>query len=63
VLLRSATAYGVSPRLRSDIVLNNPTAWAVATGEGPDQERWHAVAPIVHVEDITRAFLAAESTT
>ena len=59
VLLRSATAYGVSPRLRCDIVLNNLTAWAVATGKvliKSDGTPWR---PIVHVEDITRAFLAA----
>ena len=61
VLLRSATAYGVSPRLRCDIVLNNLTAWAVATGKvliKSDGTPWR---PIVHVEDITRAFLAALS--
>jgi nucleoside-diphosphate-sugar epimerase len=59
VLLRSATAYGVSPRLRCDIVLNNLTAWAVATGKvliKSDGTPWR---PIVHVEDIGRAFLAA----
>ena len=59
VLLRSATAYGVSPRLRCDIVLNNLTAWAVATGRvliKSDGTPWR---PIVHVEDISRAFLAA----
>jgi nucleoside-diphosphate-sugar epimerase len=59
VLLRSATAYGVSPRLRCDIVLNNLTAWAVATGKvllKSDGTPWR---PIVHVEDICRAFLAA----
>ena len=59
VLLRSATAYGVSPRLRCDIVLNNLTAWAVATGKimiKSDGTPWR---PIVHVEDISRAFLAA----
>jgi nucleoside-diphosphate-sugar epimerase len=59
VLLRSATAYGVSPRLRCDIVLNNLTAWAVATGKvliKSDGSPWR---PIVHVEDICRAFLAA----
>jgi nucleoside-diphosphate-sugar epimerase len=59
VLMRSATAYGVSPRLRCDIVLNNLTAWAVATGKvliKSDGTPWR---PIVHVEDITRAFLAA----
>jgi nucleoside-diphosphate-sugar epimerase len=59
ILLRSATAYGVSPRLRCDIVLNNLTAWAVATGEvliKSDGTPWR---PIVHVEDICSAFLAA----
>jgi nucleoside-diphosphate-sugar epimerase len=59
VLLRSATAYGVSPRLRCDIVLNNLTAWAVATGKvliKSDGSPWR---PIVHVEDIGRAFVAA----
>ena len=59
VLLRSATAYGVSPRLRCDIVLNNLTAWAVATGKvliKSDGTPWR---PIVHVEDISSAFLAA----
>ena len=59
VLLRSATAYGASPRLRSDIVLNNLTAHAVATGKvliKSDGTPWR---PIVHVEDICRAFIAA----
>jgi nucleoside-diphosphate-sugar epimerase len=59
VLLRSATAYGASPRLRCDIVLNNLTAWAVATGRvhiKSDGTPWR---PIVHVEDISAAFLAA----
>jgi nucleoside-diphosphate-sugar epimerase len=59
VLLRSATAYGVSPRLRCDIVLNNLTAHAVATGKvliKSDGTPWR---PIVHVEDICRAFVAA----
>ena len=59
VLLRSATAYGVSSRLRSDIVLNNLTAYAVSTGKvliKSDGTPWR---PIVHVEDICRAFIAA----
>jgi nucleoside-diphosphate-sugar epimerase len=59
VSLRSATAYGASPRLRCDIVLNNLTAWAVATGRvfiKSDGTPWR---PIVHVQDICRAFLAA----
>jgi nucleoside-diphosphate-sugar epimerase len=59
VLLRSATAYGVSPRLRCDLVLNNLTAWAVATGTvliKSDGTPWR---PIIHVEDICRAFVAS----
>ena len=59
VLLRSATAYGVSPRLRCDIVLNNLTAWAVATGRVLIKSDGSAWRPIVHVEDIGRAFIAA----
>jgi nucleoside-diphosphate-sugar epimerase len=56
--LRNATAYGVSPRLRFDLVLNNLTAWAYAKGRvhiKSDGTPWR---PIVHVEDIARAFLA-----
>jgi len=55
--LRPATAYGVSPRMRFDIVLNNLTAWAVTTGRiylKSDGTPWR---PIVHIEDISRAFL------
>ncbi len=56
--LRSATAYGVSPRLRFDLVLNNLVAWAYTTGRihlKSDGSPWR---PIVHIEDIARAFLA-----
>jgi nucleoside-diphosphate-sugar epimerase len=59
VLLRSATAYGVSPRLRCDVVLNNLTGWAIATGKvliKSDGTPWR---PIVHIRDISRAFLTA----
>jgi nucleoside-diphosphate-sugar epimerase len=59
VLMRSATAYGVSPRIRFDLVLNNLTAWAVTSGRvyiKSDGSPWR---PIVHAEDICRAFLAA----
>jgi nucleoside-diphosphate-sugar epimerase len=59
VYLRPATAYGLSPRLRFDIVLNNLVAWAVTEGKifmKSDGSPWR---PIVHVEDISRAFLAA----
>ncbi|HWP48763.1 MAG TPA: SDR family oxidoreductase [Candidatus Limnocylindrales bacterium] len=58
ILLRSATAYGVSPRLRLDVVLNNLTASAFITGKiflKSDGTPWR---PIVHIEDISRAFLA-----
>ncbi len=54
--LRNATAYGVSPRLRFDLVLNNLVAWACATGEvyiKGDGTTWR---PLVHVDDIARAF-------
>jgi nucleoside-diphosphate-sugar epimerase len=57
--LRSATAYGVSPRLRFDLVLNNLTAWAYCTGKillKSDGSPWR---PIVHIADISRAFIAA----
>lgn len=59
VYLRPATAYGVSPRLRFDIVLNNLVAWAFTTGRillKSDGTPWR---PIVHIEDISRAFIAA----
>jgi len=58
IFLRNATAYGVSPRLRFDLVLNNLTAWAFTTGLvylKSDGTPWR---PIVHIEDISRAFLA-----
>ncbi len=56
--LRNATAYGVSPRLRFDLVLNNLVAWAFTTGQvyiKSDGTPWR---PIVHIEDISRAFIA-----
>ncbi|MDZ7734312.1 MAG: SDR family oxidoreductase [Acidimicrobiia bacterium] len=56
--LRNATAYGVSPRLRGDLVVNNLTGHAVATGAvymKSDGTPWR---PLVHIEDIARAFLA-----
>jgi nucleoside-diphosphate-sugar epimerase len=56
--LRSATAYGVSPRLRFDVVLNNLAAWAHTTGRVVLQSDGMQWRPVVHVEDIARAFLA-----
>uniref|UniRef100_B8HV66 NAD-dependent epimerase/dehydratase n=1 Tax=Cyanothece sp. (strain PCC 7425 / ATCC 29141) TaxID=395961 RepID=B8HV66_CYAP4 len=56
--LRNATAFGVSPRIRFDLVLNNLVAWAFTTGRvyiKSDGTPWR---PIVHIEDISRAFIA-----
>ena len=56
--LRNATAYGVSPRLRADLVVNNLVGFAYTTGEvliASDGTPWR---PLVHIEDIARAFLA-----
>lgn len=56
--LRNATAYGLSPRLRGDLVVNNLVAFACMTGEvkmTSDGTPWR---PLVHIEDISRAFLA-----
>ena len=59
VFLRFATAYGVSPRLRLDIVLNNLVGSAVATGAVRLQSDGTAWRPLIHVEDMARACLAA----
>jgi nucleoside-diphosphate-sugar epimerase len=58
VFMRNATAFGVSPRLRLDIVLNNLVAWALTTGEVrilSDGTPWR---PLVHVQDIAQATVA-----
>jgi nucleoside-diphosphate-sugar epimerase len=57
--LRNATAYGLSPRLRGDLVVNNLVGFAATTGEvliKSDGTPWR---PLVHIADISRAFLAA----
>jgi nucleoside-diphosphate-sugar epimerase len=56
--LRNATAYGVSPRIRFDLVVNNLTAWAYTTGKVHLKSDGSAWRPIVHIEDISRAFIA-----
>jgi len=56
--LRNTTAYGWSPQLRGDIVVNNLVAYAFITREvliKSDGTPWR---PLVHIEDISRAFLA-----
>jgi nucleoside-diphosphate-sugar epimerase len=57
--LRFATAYGVSPRLRLDIVLNNLVGSAIASGEVRLQSDGMAWRPLIHVEDMARACRAA----
>ncbi len=56
--LRNATAYGFSPRLRADLVVNNLVGYAVLQGTvlmKSDGSPWR---PLVHIEDIARAFEA-----
>ncbi|MBF8263349.1 MAG: galE [Parachlamydiales bacterium] len=56
--LRNATAYGVSPMLRLDLMVNNLMAYAFTTGEiriTSDGSPWR---PLIHVKDIARAFIA-----
>lgn len=56
--MRNATAYGMSPRIRFDVVLNNLSAWAYTTGKvhmKSDGTPWR---PVVHIEDISRAVCA-----
>ena len=56
--MRNSTAYGISPKLRIDLVVNNLVGWAVTTGQikiMSDGTPWR---PLVHAEDIARAFIA-----
>jgi len=57
VSLRNATAYGASPRLRVDIVLNNLSGWAFTTGRIRLLSDGRAWRPIVHIADIGRAVI------
>lgn len=58
IFLRNATAYGVSSRIRFDLVVNNLIAWAVTTGKVRLKSDGMAWRPLVHIEDISRAFIA-----
>ena len=58
IFMRNSTAYGVSPRLRLDVVLNNLAAWAHTTGRIRLLSDGSAWRPLVHVQDISRATLA-----
>ncbi len=58
VFLRNATVYGVSPMLRVDLVVNNLVGWAFTTGKirlMSDGSPWR---PLIHIQDICRAFIA-----
>lgn len=62
VALRNATAYGLSPMLRIDLVVNNLLACALAKGElrvMSDGTPWR---PLIHCRDIARAFVAFQKT-
>lgn len=59
VYLRNATAYGLSPRLRGDLVVHSLLATAFAIGEVRMESDGRSWRPFCHVEDISRAFLAA----
>ncbi len=59
VFMRNATAYGVSPRIRFDLVINNLVAWALTTGKilmKSDGTPWR---PLVHIEDLSQAVICA----
>ena len=58
VYMRNATAYGISPRLRTDLVLNNLVAWAATTGRVNILSDGTAWRPIVNIVDISRAVAA-----
>lgn len=57
-VLRSATAYGLSPMLRCDVVLNNLLGWAYTKGMVYLKSDGMAWRPVVHIQDISRAFIA-----
>lgn len=59
VFLRNSTVYGVSPMLRVDLVVNNLVGWAYTSGKiriMSDGSPWR---PLIHVQDICKAFIAA----
>jgi nucleoside-diphosphate-sugar epimerase len=58
VFMRNATAYGASPRLRVDLVLNNLVGWAFTTGKVKIMSDGTPWRPLIHIEDISRATLA-----
>lgn len=59
--MRNATAYGVSRRLRADIVVNNLVGHAITTGKVLMQSDGTPWRPLVHIGDIINAFMAVLS--
>jgi nucleoside-diphosphate-sugar epimerase len=59
IFLRSSTAYGLSPMLRFDLVVNNFVAWSFTKGTVLLKSDGSAWRPFVHIQDISRAFIAA----
>jgi len=59
VFMRASTAYGASPMLRFDLVVNNLTAWAISKKRVLLKSTGNAWRPLVHIEDIARAYIAA----
>jgi nucleoside-diphosphate-sugar epimerase len=57
--MRSSTAYGLSPMLRFDLVVNNFVAWSFTKGTVLLKSDGSAWRPFVHIQDISRAFIAA----
>jgi nucleoside-diphosphate-sugar epimerase len=58
VYLRNPTIYGVSPRLRLDLVVNEFVAAATTTGQIRLRTAGRAWRPLLHVEDVARTYLA-----
>lgn len=58
VFLRNATAYGMSARLRIDLVVNNLVGYGITRGEVVLKSDGRAWRPLVHIEDIARAVRA-----
>jgi len=56
VLLRNSTVFGLSPRLRFDVVVNNLTGWAYTTNKIRIMSDGCPWRPLIHVEDICQAF-------
>ncbi|MFX0186800.1 MAG: NAD-dependent epimerase/dehydratase family protein [Candidatus Hodarchaeota archaeon] len=59
VYLRNGTAFGISPNMRFDLVVNNLTGWGYTTKEIKILSDGRAWRPIVHIRDISNAFIAA----